>query len=117
VIVYAQEVEHNYPVGPQSTNCDSLQLNGLPVDKMIQIIKNSAFRFDQQFKISRLSGIRGGNYYSCDGKSGFLMVDVDKEIELYVDVPKSTWDEFLLSPDLDGFYERNIKNSYKQIEE
>jgi hypothetical protein len=84
---------------------------------MIQIIEESSFRFDQQFKISRLSGIRGGNYYSCDGNSGFLIVEVDKEKELYVDVPKSTWDEFIRSSDLDGFYQNNIKYSFNRIED
>ena len=113
----AQEVEHNYPVGPKNTDCDSMQLNGLSRETMIETIENNAFRFDQQFKISRVAGIRAGHYYSCDGKSGFLILTVGKEKALFVDVPKTIWDEFIKSSDLDGFYEKNLKNHYRLIHE
>jgi hypothetical protein len=113
----AQEVEHNYPVGPQNTSCDSLNLVGLSGEKMIQFIEMSSFRFDQQFKISRISGIQAGHFYSCDGKTGYLILTIDKKKKLLVDLPKTIWDEFIQSSDLDGFYEKHISGHYRMVED
>ena len=115
--LYAQEVEHNYPVGPQKTNCDSLHLTEHSPLEVISAIENSSFRFDQGFKISRVTGIRAGHYYSCDGVSGYLILTIGKEKKVYPEIPKILWNEFISSSDLDGFYDRKIKTEYKEIRE
>lgn len=111
----AQEVEHNYTVGPQNTNCDSLQMTGQPLDEIISTIENTSFRFDQGFKISRVSGIRAGHFYSCNGENGYLVLTIGKEKKVFREVPTSTWNEFINSSDLDGFYEEFIKSKYIEI--
>jgi hypothetical protein len=113
--VCAQEVEHNYAVGPQNTDCDSLQMTGLPLDEIISTIQNTSFRFDQGFKITRVSGIREGHFYSCNGENGYLVLTIGKEKKVFREVPKSTWNEFINSSDLDGFYEELIKSKYIEI--
>ena len=115
--VSAQEVGHNYLVGPQNTNCDSLQLSGLSIDEKISSIEKTSFRFDQGFKISRISGIRSGHFYSCDGISGFLILTIGKEKKIFSGIPKTTWDEFIKSADLDGFFEAKISNKYPELNE
>ncbi len=114
-ISYSQEVEHNYPVGSQKTNCDSLILQGLSFDQKINSIEESTFRFGQNFKISRSSGVRAGHFYSCDGNTGFLILTINKEKVIYEHIPRSLWENFTKATDLDGFFENNIKKIYPVI--
>jgi len=112
---YGQEVEHNYPVGPQSTNCDSLDIQYLSFDQKLKAIEESVFRFNQNFKISRTSGVRAGHYYSCDGKTGLLILTVGKEKVIYEQIPRILWEKFIETTDLDGFFESNIKEKFPVI--
>jgi hypothetical protein len=110
-----QEVEHNYLVGPQSTNCDSLNLPLISFKEAVKMIENSSFRFQQQFKISRTYGVMNAKYYSCDGEKGFLIMKVDKVNYLYLDVPKTTWDLLIKSPDINALYDQEIRTGYEVL--
>jgi hypothetical protein len=114
---FAQEVEHNYPVGPSKTSCDSLLLDGLPFEEAVEKIENTTFRFNQKFSYSRLSGVQKGQYYSCDGKNGLLLLTVDKINTIYKDVPKPVWDSLINSSDPDSFFNEKIRPEYAQISE
>jgi hypothetical protein len=110
------QVEHNYLVGPQNTSCDSLMLNSLTKEEAVKAIENTVFRFDQKFRISRTSGVRAGHFYSCDGMMGYLILTVNQKKIIYLEVPKTVWDEFISNPDLDGYYTGNIQNNYQVLE-
>jgi hypothetical protein len=109
------QVEHNYLIGPQSTDCDSLYVLSSPIDEAIENIERSTFRFQQQFKISRTYGVMNARYYSCDGEKGFLIINVDRKDFVYMDVPKSIWDNLITSPDINTFYVSEIEESYDVI--
>jgi hypothetical protein len=109
------QVEHNYPVGPQSTNCDSLDIALLSLDEAMAKVESSNFRFQQQFKISRTYGVMSAKYYSCNGKSGYLIMLVDKKNLMYLEVPKTVWDTLITSSDINAFYKSEIEESYELI--
>jgi hypothetical protein len=111
------QVEHNYKVGPQSTNCDSLEIRAFSTDDAISIIKQSSFRYQQQFKISRTYGVMSASFFSCDGKLGYLIVKVEKKDYIYIDVPKSKWTGLISSADINGFYDEEINGNYEVITE
>ena len=104
----AQEVEHNFLVGPQSTNCDSLDLIGSSLSESIDLIRASTYRFDQSFRLTRKQGLQLGEYYSCDSKEGFLIIKYDGKESLYYKVEKHIWDELISSSDPEGYF-LNIK--------
>jgi len=110
------QVEHNYPVGPQNTNCDSLDIDALSFDEAVQLIERSTFRYQQQFKISRTYGIMNARYYSCNGEEGYLIMRVDKKDLLYFDVPKVKWETLISSADINGVYDSEIAGQYRAIE-
>lgn len=114
--LYAQ-VERNYKVGPQSTNCDSLNLNAIFIDEAISIIEQTTFRYQQQFKISRTYGVMNARFYSCDGKLGYLIMNVDKKDFIYFDIPEPVWTDFISSADINGYYDDEIKGNYEVITE
>jgi hypothetical protein len=116
-VSFGQEVEHNYLVGPSKTDCDSLRLDGLSFNEALETIANTSFRFQQKFKYSRLSGVQAGQFYSCDGKSGFLLLTVDKATTIYKDVPKTIWDNLIQSSDPDLLYIEKIRDEFTGIAE
>ena len=100
----AQEVEHNYQVGPQMTDCDSIQLVGLTESEAIASIATYSYRFQQKFRLTRKNGFQGGEFYSCDTKHGYLIIKFNNRDRLYLDVEKSIWDELISNQDPEGFY-------------
>lgn len=110
-----QEVEHNYPVGPSNTNCDSLRLEGLSSDEALEKITGTSFRFHQKFNYSRLSGVQAGQYFSCDGKSGFLLITVERKKSLYSQVPREIWNNLISSGDPDSFYQEKIMSVFPDL--
>lgn len=114
--VFAQ-VEHNYEVGPQSANCDTLDISSYPLKEAISVIDLTTFRYQQQFKISRTYGVMSARFYSCDGNSGYLVIKVDKNDFIYLEVPESKWKGLISSADINGYFEREIKGNYKFMED
>ena len=104
----AQEVEHNYLVGPQITNCDSLDIIGFSLSESIALIRASTYRFDQSFRLTRKQGLQLGEYYSCDNEVGFLIIKYNGKESLYHKVDRRIWDELISSSDPEGYY-LNIK--------
>ena len=100
----AQEVEHNYAVGPQTTNCDSLRFSDKDQKKAIYSIRASKFRFDQSFKLTRKQGLQRGEFYTCNGILGFLIITYDGKEILYLSVEKSTWNDIISASDPEGYY-------------
>jgi len=109
------QVEHNYPVSPQSTDCDSLDISSVSLAKAIESIENAKFRFQKQFKISRSYGVMNARFYSCNGETGFLIMKVDKKDFIYIKVPKSVWNTLITSSDINAFYASEIKQTYNVI--
>lgn len=114
---FAQEVEHNYPVGPSKTSCDSLSLEGFSFEESLEKIESTTFRFEQKFRNSRLSGVQAGQFLSCDGKSGFLLLTVDKRKTIHMDVPRTIWDNLIGSSDPDHLYREQIHDKFPAISE
>ena len=109
----AQEVEHNYLVGPQITNCDSLDLYGFSMSESITLIRSTKFRFDQLFRLTRKQGLQLGEYYSCNGKDGFLIIKYDGDESLYVTVAKEIWSGIISSSDPEGYYHKIEEQLHK----
>ena len=108
---YAQE-KYNFKVAPQKVTCDSLQIKGKTLEESLKLITTATFRSDQQFKLSRPTGLHQADYYSCDGKTGFLVVTIDDRSEICDAVPKSIWDAFWTTSDLESFYQEEVREKY-----
>lgn len=103
-ICAAQEVEHNYQVGPQYTSCDSLKIQKLSTEQAIEQIRGTKFRVQQSFKLTRREGFKGGEFYSCDGNTGFLIIKFNESELLYTDVEKEIWKNLKTSQDPEGYF-------------
>ncbi|MCG8307854.1 MAG: hypothetical protein MI975_10730 [Cytophagales bacterium] len=102
--VRAQDVEHNYSVGPGVVTCDSLKLDGSSTEKPIDQVRSAKFRFKQEFKLTRKQGLQMGQFYSCDHSTGYLIIKYNGKQTLYSDVGKKFWDELITSGDPENFF-------------
>ena len=81
--------EHNFSVGPQRVNCDSLEW-------------------------TRSEGFQEGHFYSCDNEDGFMIVKFDGQSLLYRSIPKELWDEMAASNNPEDFFVENIRQKIEQ---
>lgn len=102
--IYAQEVEHNYKVGLNYVDCDSIKLVGLSDYSAIITIRAGIYRFHQNFRLSRKQGVQSGEFYSCNAIQGYLIIKYNNREFLYVNVDKRIWDELIGNQDPEGFY-------------
>lgn len=103
-VCVGQEIEHNYKVEPQFTSCDSLVIQDLSLEQAINLIRDTNFRIRQSFKLTRQQGFKGGEYFSCDGKIGFLIIKYPETEFLFQDVKKEIWQALRTSRDPEGYF-------------
>ena len=104
------QVEHNFKKDPEKTNCHILKPPFDSNELGIELVEASTFRFVQKISISKYRIPNTVHFYSCDGKSGYIIAEESKDIKvLYTNVPKSTWDEFMNTDDPIGFYKNKIR--------
>lgn len=93
-------------------NCDKLPTQFSSYDQAVSKIESSDFKIKEEANTSKSSWIRGASFYSCDGNTGFYIIQTDKQEYLYINMPYSVWAEFKNSESLGKFYNENIKHRY-----
>ncbi len=112
ISVFAQEeVEHNFEMKPQKTNCEELQIEKLTTENQILSVENSIFRFTQDFKLNRREGFQSAHYYSCDSKTGYVIAEIDNKKSLYSNISKELWEQFTTSGDFLNFIQKHFTNN------
>ncbi|TRX48583.1 hypothetical protein FNH22_28730 [Fulvivirga sp. M361] len=101
------QVEHNFVLGPSKTTCDSLSITKEDTGGLIETIRNTSFRYQEQMKISRYKIPQQAWYYSCDGQTGYLIVRETKDVEkIYDNVTKETWQTLMDTNDPITLYKK-----------
>ncbi len=77
------------------------------------LIHNSSFTYVDKLNTSNSSWIRGARFYSCDNKTGFLIIVTDKQEYAHQNVPVEIWNRFKSASSFGSFYNQNIKNRYR----
>lgn len=104
------QVEHNFKMEPEKTDCHELELTG-DLDKDLELIKSSTFRLKEAMKVSRYHIPNSVEYYSCDGVKGYIIaVENDSTSKLFKDVNKSVWDSLTNSKDPILYYKIKFLN-------
>lgn len=106
--------EHNFSVGPQRVNCDSLELTDENAQDAIKKIRETSFRFQQSIRVNRSEGFQEGHFYSCNNEDGFMIVKFDEQSLFYRGIPKALWDEMAASNNPEDFFVENIRQKIKQ---
>jgi hypothetical protein len=100
----AQDVQHNYELGPQFTSCDSLKIEGLSLEKSISQIRSAKYRLQQSFRLTRRQGLKKAEFFSCNGQEGFLIILYNEKEVLFEDITRDYWEKLRRSSDPEGMY-------------
>lgn len=92
--------------------CDKIPTQFSSYDQAVSKIESSDFKIKEEANTSKSSWIRGASFYSCDGNTGFFILQTDKKNYLYTDIPYSVWTEFKNSESLGKYYNEYIKHHY-----
>ena len=56
---------------------------------------------------------KGASYYSCDGQTGYLIIETDKQPYIHAGVPSSAWNGFKIASSFGSYFDHNIKGRYR----
>lgn len=92
--------------------CDQLPQHFLTYDDAVTKIKSANFKIQEDANTSKSSWIKAASFYSCDGNSGYFIIETAGKEYLYAEMPYSIWTEFKNAQSFGNYYNRNIKNRY-----
>lgn len=111
------QVEHNFEMKPENTDCHLLTPEDKTVTELIQQIRKGSFRFNQKIRISRYRVPHQLEYFSCDGEKGFILALMDNNQELvFSNIPKAEWDALLDAKDILAYYNSEFTRKFKPLE-
>ena len=95
------QVEHNFDMSPEKTDCHKLSITTEMTDEAIRTqIENASYRYKERLAISRYKVPHEITFYSCDGNIGWAIALLDNnQFTLFADLPKSVWDALINSED------------------
>lgn len=95
-------------------DCKSLPVTFKSYQHALNSIRAAKFAYQQEYTAFSSSWISGLSYYSCDIKSGFLIVFTKKgAVFIHRDVPKSLWNGIKQANSKGSFYSSNIRGKYR----
>ncbi len=96
-----------------SQDCNKLSNGFSSYEQATKLILNSTFAFTDNADVSDSSWITSAKYYSCDNKTGFLVLKTSKKTYIHQNVPKTVWQNFIKAESKGSFYSKNIKERYQ----
>lgn len=109
------QVDQNFEVNPQNSNCEDLPEGFSKMDSAVNILESTKFRIEESIRTSRVSGIQNILFRSCNGSTGYLILEIDNTKIAYRNIPLEVWREYLTTRDLEGFYEDRVKNKFQRV--
>jgi len=98
-------------------SCTGQDCKDLPTDfesykQITELVKKSSFKIKEQTDTSMSSWIASAHYYSCDGKSGYLIIKTKKGKEyIHFNISYQMWKGFKNAESKGSYYNKVIKRS------
>lgn len=96
-------------------DCETLPLTYTSYSEAVKKITSATFNFTDSVNTSSSSWIRNADFYSCDGKQGYLIMKTSKKNYIFKNVPAQVWSSFKGATSFGKFYNKNIRGKYKLI--
>lgn len=95
-------------------HCSELSHQYKTYQEAYTIITKSQFEFHQKKLLTLSSLLSKLEFFSCNKKSGYLLIEYDNNIAmLHQNVPINIWQNLFLEDDPLDYYETNIKHNKK----
>lgn len=95
-----------------SQNCSTLPKNFISYNQAIRTIENTSFRISESVNTSKSSWINRAHYYSCDGKTGFFIIELKGKTYIHANMPISVWEGFKNAFSFGSYYDHYIRHKY-----
>jgi len=76
-------------------------------------IRSASFRIAEEQNTDESSWVRGAEFYTCDGATGFFILRTDDQDYIHIDVPVAVWQGFKEASSFGSYYTANIKHRYR----
>ena len=107
----------NFKMDPEKVDCHNIPESFKNLKEGEEILSNAIFRRSLRFHTTKQTGVMAGQYYSCDNKSGFLVLLFNKKKLIYGEFTSKAWDGLVNTNDPDGYYINKIKGKYPLVAE
>lgn len=97
----------------KSQNCKALPTSFPSYLGAIKQVRNSNFTSSEKLNTDKSSWIKGLQFYSCDSKVGFLIIQTDNKEYIHQNLPVEIWNELKVAESFGSFYNNRIKNKYQ----
>lgn len=95
------------------TNCITLPNSFKSYEIAVRDVEEAKFSFIDKANTSKSSWITTAKYYSCDGKTGYLIISLKNRTYIHQDLPMQIWRKFKAASSFGSFYNENIKHRYR----
>lgn len=94
-------------------SCADLPRTYSSYEEVIDQVRSSTFVIAEEQNTAESSWVRGAEFYSCDGTTGFFILRTDDQDYIHTNVPLSVWHEFRETSSFGTYYTANIKRRYR----
>ena len=97
----------------QSQNCQNLPTKFASYNQAEKLLGNSSFKISESINTSKSSWITKAHYYSCDGCTGFFIIETKNKIYIHSNMPVDVWRRFKAASSFGSFYVHYIRGKYQ----
>lgn len=94
-------------------NCKEIPNNFSNYDQAKEVVLSSNFKLIDEADVSGSSWITSAKYFSCDGLTGYFIIETANRTYIHKDLPYEVWDNFKKSDSKGRFFSRNIRGNYQ----
>jgi mevalonate pyrophosphate decarboxylase len=95
------------------TNCFKLPSTFKSYNQATTLVKATKFKIIETANTSKSTWVKSATYYSCDGKTGYLIILLKSKEYIHANLPYSIWKGFKNASSKGKYYDNNIKHKYQ----
>lgn len=99
--------------GFAQTNCIKLPSTFKSYIQATTLVKAAKFKIVETANTSKSTWVKSATYYSCDGKSGYLIILLKSKEYIHANLPYSIWKGFKNASSKGKYYDNCIKHKYQ----
>lgn len=94
-------------------NCADLPRKFSSYVKAMDQVRSRTFVIAEELNTDMSSWVRGAEFYSCDGVTGYFILHTDDQAYIHADLPVEVWQGFKSASSFGTYYNANIKRRYR----
>jgi hypothetical protein len=95
------------------TTCTEIPNSFSNYDQAKEIVLSSNFKLTDEADVSGSSWITSAKYFSCNGLSGFFVIEMGNRTYIHQGMPYEVWENFKNADSKGSFYSRIIRGRYR----